>query len=351
MTIKTGREKIILFLISLITILPAACSVQANNSTATPTPWYTWTLGITKTFTSSPTSIVVYTRTPTPTPISTSTILVRASKPTETPYYLKNDFPNACREQYSDNATLISPDGNWLAEECFEQGGMQISNKTGTRTILVPSKDYYNDPSMPEHRASVRPVHWSNDGQYIYFTVTPEQWMEGGFISISELAPALYRLEIAGGKVSQFLRGIFYYSFSPTDRRLIEVQEYQHPAKIVIHDLKSGESKTITPVGDIPFSQVGSVVWSPDGLNFAFVAGYGNAYNDETDKQWIHSLIAVDLRDLSQQIIAKDIDQWIETVAWDASDLITYTIQGQETISYTYDYKSGTVNNQATATP
>jgi len=174
------------FIVLLAAILLSACTDQLPVLTQQPsiTPWKlppTWTPDM-RTFTPSPTSIIVFTHTPTLTPTSTPKPIVRTVSPTETPYYLKTDFSNACQEQYFDNWTLISPDKNWLAENCYAKGGLQISNKAGTRTLVVPFKKFYNDPEFPDLSGSMRPVHWTNDSAYIYFTVTPEQWMDGWWV-------------------------------------------------------------------------------------------------------------------------------------------------------------------------
>jgi len=353
---KTQLRFVIAFL--MITLL-SACNNQSTKITPQPsqTPLGlppTWTPD-TKTFTPSPTSSIVYTRTPTstsqPTPTTTET-----RKPSETPYYLKNDFPNACQSEYFGYDTLISPDTNWLAEFCYPEGKFQVSDKSGTKILHSDFKNYYYDPQYPALLGFMRPVHWTNDSQYIYFTVTPEQWMDGGNISISGLAPTLFRMKIANGEISQILSGIFYHSFSPTDRRLIEVQEYKRPVKLIIHDIKTGSSESLIPNSDSRYSQAGEVIWSPDGQKFIFVAAFGFEYGDEVSEPMIHSLILVNLSDASQQIIISEISDQIEPIKWDENDVITYNIfyysDGHETrLVYKYDYKSKTIFNQSTPTP
>lgn len=347
------------FVIVLMVILLSACKNQSTKITtqSSTTPLGlppTWTPD-TKTFTPSPTSIIVYSRTPTSTSRPTPTI-TKTLRPSETPYYLKADFPKACQEQYGGHSTLISPDRNWLAEDCYSFGGLQVSNKAREAKFLIPFKKFYNSPLYPNLSGSMRPVHWANDSQYIYFTVTPEGWMDGGNISISELAPSLYRMNISDGETSKILSGLFYHSFSPTDRRLIEVQEYKHPVKIIIHDITSGSNESLIPNGDSRYSQAGRAIWSPDGLKFIFVAGFGLEYGDEVSEPMAHSLIIVDLTNLVQQIVISEIPDEIEPVNWDANDVITYDIikyaNGHETrLVHKYDYKSKTAINQSTPTP
>lgn len=345
----------------LIITLLSACNNQSPEITHQPsiTPLGlppTWTPD-TKAFTPSPTSIIVYTRTPTFTPKPTSTI-TETLIPSETPYYLKTDFPNACQSEHFSFSydTLISPDANWLAEFCYPEGKFQVSDKSGTKILHSDFKNYYYDPQYPALLGSMRPVHWTNDSQYIYFTVTPEQWMDGGNISISELAPTLFRMKIANGEISQILSGIFYHSFSPTDRRLIEIQEYKRPVKLIIHDIKTGSSESLIPNNDSRYSQAGKVIWSPDGQKFIFVAAFGFEYGDEVSEPMILSLILVNLSNSSQQIIVSEISDQIEPIKWGENDVITYNIfyysGGHETrLVYEYDYGSKTIISQSTPTP
>ena len=141
--------------------------------------------------------------------------------PSPTLFLLKTKFTLACQDEFFDKYTKISPDGNWLAEYCSFNGTMQVSNQDGTKSYVVDSKDYFYDPDFPELSGSVYPVHWTNDSHFVYFTVTPEQWNDGGFLALDSFAPLLGRMDIGNGDVYKVLSGSFYHSFSPTDRRLI----------------------------------------------------------------------------------------------------------------------------------
>jgi hypothetical protein len=275
--------------------------------------------------------------------------------PNPTPFLLRTKFPNACQDEYYEDHTKISPNGEWLAESCFANGTMQVSNQAGTKMFVVDSKDYFTDPLFPELSGAVTPVHWTKDSHFIYFTVSPEQWNDGAYLALDSLAPLLCRMNIESGETTNVLSGRLYHSFSPTDRRLIEVQEFEHPLTLIVHDLQTGLSQKLVPDNNSKYSQAVRVIWSPDGLKFVFVAAYGGEYGDEVSEPNVQSLILVDLSNLSQRIILSEIPDFIEPVSWDENDLIVYRIMSYDdryqSTTYAYDYRKEEITGLPTVTP
>jgi hypothetical protein len=272
--------------------------------------------------------------------------------PEPTPFLLKPVFAKACSEAFIDYYMEISPDGNWLAEYCLLKNIFQVSNKSGTKLYTLDFQTLYMDPDNRD--GTIRPVHWTADNQYIYFTLTPEGWMDGGTFSISDLAPLLYRMQASNGEISKILSGLFYHSFSPTDRRMIEIQEYKHPLKLLIHDLKSGTSQTLIPAANAHYGHAGNVLWSPDGLKFVFVAAYGYDYGDEVSESNVQSLIFVDLASLSQQVVVTDLPAYIKPISWDENDMISCEISSNSEripTMYTYSYQQGKIIDISTPEP
>jgi hypothetical protein len=289
-----------------------------------------------------------------PNEIVTLEITQEIIAPSPTPFLLKTKFSKACQDEYYENHTKISPNGGLLAESCFTNGTMQVSNQDGTKMFVVDGKDYFSDPLFPELTGSVESVHWTKDSRFIYFTVTPEQWNEGAY-HLDSFAPLLCRLDIDSSEISEVLSGAFYHSFSPTDRRLIEVQEFEHPIKLIVHDLQTGLSQKLIPDNNSKYGQAVRVVWSPDGLKFVFVAAFGGEYGDEMNEPNVQSLILVDVEDLSQHLIISEIPDFIEPVSWDENDVIVYQIMNYEdryqTITYTYDYQKEEITVLPTIAP
>jgi hypothetical protein len=261
--------------------------------------------------------------------------------PSPTPFLLKSKFLKACQDEFYDDYTKISPDGTWLAESCFD-GTMQVSNQDGTKLFTVNNKDYFSDPYNPGLSGSVTPVHWTKDSSLIYFTVFPEQWNDG-VPSIDGFAPLLGRMDVKKGEIFIVFGGTLYHSFSPTDRRLVLVQEFKHPVKLIIRDLKTGLEQTLIPDNNPKYGQAGGIVWDPDGLKFVFVAGFGREYGDEVSEPNVQALILVDLSDLSQQTIISEIPDFIEPISWDENGIITYRITNymdyHQVTTYTYDHQ------------
>jgi hypothetical protein len=232
---------------------------------------------------------------------------------------------------------------------------MQVSDQDGTKMFVVDSSDYFSDPLFPELTGSVTPVHWTKDSHFIYFTVTPEQWNDGAYLALDSFAPLLGRMDIDKGDVVEVLSGSFYHSFSPTDRRLIEVQEFEHPVKLIVHDLQTGLSQTLIPDDNPKYGQAVRVIWSPDGLKFVFVAAFGGEYGDEVNEPNVQSLILVDLHDLSQRVIISEIPDFIETISWAENDVIVYRIRNYEdwyqVTTYNYDYQKEEITVLPTITP
>jgi len=274
--------------------------------------------------------------------------------PSPTPFLLKSKYPKACQVEYYESYTKISRNGEWLAESCFVNGTMQVSNQDG-KMFIVDSKDYFNDPLFPKLTGSVTPVHWTKDSHFIYFTVTPEQWNDGAYLALDSFAPLLCRMDVAIGEVSEILFGSFYHSFSPTDHRLIEVQEFEHPVKLIVHDLQTGLSQTLIPEDNSKYSQAVRVVWSPDGLKFVFVAAFGGEYGDEVNEPNVQSLILVDLNDLSQQMIISEIPDFIEPVSWDENDIIVYKVMDYlnqyQITTYAYNHQKEEISVLPTDIP
>ena len=275
--------------------------------------------------------------------------------PSSTPFLVMTKFPIACQDEFFSQYTKISPDGNWLAQDCSYNGTMKVSNQDGVSFFAVYSRDYFHDPNFPELTGSVTPVHWTNDSRFIYFTVTPEQWNDGGFLALDSFAPLLGQMDIGSGEIYTILTGAFYHSFSPTDRRLIEIQEFEHPIKLIIHDLSTGSYQTLIPDDNPKYSQGVRVVWSPDGIRFVFVAAYGGEFGDEVSEPNIQSLILVNLEDLSQRIILSEIPDFIEPISWDENDKIVYNVvnylDSYKETTYIYDYHSQEITTLPTKSP
>jgi Tol biopolymer transport system component len=188
---------------------------------------------------------------------------------------------------------FISPNGNWLAAQCApsERSNpkqnidlLEIVNKEG-KHWMIHAKDYDSD--------GVKSTYWSSDEKYLYFETRFNVDAFGGFACFfgSPGATSLYRLALDNGIVSNVLpadKTLYNFSFSPTGRKLA-----YRGSGLTILDLQTGEETNIN-VDAI----VGTLTWSPDGLELAYVTcqespdGYGinNDYAPKESAIKIYSL-------------------------------------------------------------
>lgn len=320
-----------------ITLSPgkSELSMTAVHS-ASITPW-------SETPHTQPTQLPIYT------PIVATAFTVEAIRetpePSRTIIPLLSNFSQVCQDAIDNRTIIISPDGNWLAEYCFAQNVLQVINRDGTIILRENLKDFYYKLGYPDDPGYILPVHWTKDSHYVYFVVSMEGWGEGGPYTISGSSPNLFRMSVPGGKTGLVVNGNFYYSFSPTDRHMIEIQEYKRLVKLIIHDIYTGSAETLIPIGRAQYCQAGSVVWSPDGKEFVFVAASNGKYSDNDGGDCeanIQSLILVDMSNFSQQLIIPANTIYIVPVSWDKNDLITYKLTeyingGEIVTTYVYD--------------
>lgn len=321
------------FMAALLLLVLSAC--QGNT---TPAATVT-TLQVMQTPLPSVTASPLPSATKLPTEISSQTPTPTQAPATDTlepaPTLPQASFAKTCyaNEYY----TKVSPNGLWLAEYCSD-GIMYVSNQDATKVFPVDIHDYYSNPLYPQMTGTLRPVHWSKDNHYIYFTARPEQWNDGVY-AISEYAPTLYRMDILDGEIIRILQGAFYHSFSPTERRMIEIQEFQQPIKIIIHDLKTGDIQTFVPNNDAKYGQAADVVWSQDGLRFVLVGAYGE-YIDQPNRS---DIILINLADSSQKVIVPEIEGSVTMLSWDESDNIFYRVYSytnNQTTTYAYNLQT-----------
>ncbi len=362
------KKYIFLFFIVNIFLLSACQNISVETlpmASASPSYFYTDTPIPTPTFTFTPTNILlpssvvkitpyVLTLTPSLTPFPTLTPSPDFSfKPTAaitpTPFDFKAQFPHSCKDK--NYQALVSPDGKWVAENCFGEKRMQISNQDGT-VYNIDGYDFYTPPvEYPDLWVEVSPQHWTKDSQYIFFTVNPERG-DGCVEWVSNYTSALGRLRVSDGQSSLILSGGFVaYSFSPTDRRLFEAQGFRQPVEVRVHDLVSGEIESFTPGNNPKFDQAGGAIWSPDGLHFVFIAGY-TADNCIPTR----SLILTGVNPHWQRTILEPAQGFIQDVHWTEGDVIKFTVQDYfsdpfVTTIYEYNFHAEKLNILYTSAP
>ena len=214
------------------------------------------------------------------------------------------------------DTALVSPDANWLAATClhdpmdYEQGvDLLLFDRNGNIKFRVVRKNIFNyRPEKPLQLGAVSPFHWSNDSQMLYFTLEDYR---GDAVVMDSRGP-LFGLNITTGVYTQITKGEFnHYSFSPTNRRLLVIDQDLIPLSISIMDLKSGMKNEIS----IPEARQGSdSLWSPDGTKFVFVTS-----DDYLQK---YSVILVDVVYLTYYMIISGHYDYFTPVKWGENNII-----------------------------
>jgi hypothetical protein len=257
---------------------------------------------------------------------------------------LKSIFPGMC-ESYP-WLILKSPDKNWLAQDCAYDS-LQIIKSDGSITRKITYKEIFGkSTNYPYNQGEISPKHWTSNSQYLYFSVGYCCWDPGLFM-LSETS-TLYRLNINNGTYSLTRSGLFDYSFSPTDRRITFIEELQSPPIVEIQDLTTGSVDKVKLGVDNKHNQASVDAWSSDGLKFAVSTVSGMDYNRDVDYLDKFSLIIIDVKDLSQKIIIKDMQtNYLRVLGWSDDNILTFQTgyQGfsEQVRNWQYDLNTDTL--------
>lgn len=227
---------------------------------------------------------------------------------------LATQFPQNCVPDFE--GVFESPNANWKAVDCpyLEGGGFHVFS-TSENTWTIPYSEVFEN--YPNDSGSIDALHWSKDGNYLYFTNHPccphTDTLSNG--------NTLFVLNLQTGEWKSIIDGYFnYFLFSPVENRLVYIICSQANAntKIDLHvlDLSTGQ-EDIIHIGN--FEQAGYGVWSPNGQQIALFAQKGNMY-DENEK---YSLVIMDLIKKTSNTIILDSLYAPQVINWSEDDVLT----------------------------
>lgn len=244
--------------LAIIAVFAGACTPQEVVATPSPSSFPTSTQ-ILKTNTPPFTQ----TLTPTATATATPTIDVVTALASEF------DVPVLC---LPGSMYLISKDQNWIGVDCKFQRKLIIANKsTGSKTVIP---FFELDKEAPDY-FSTRPLSWSSNNQYFYFTTRCCEPYEA-----SNQNGSLYRFDTAKETWDIFIHAVYdpYYFFSDNGDHLVYINHYpfENTISVVQYieigmiEISSNKSKRIVLTGYY-VSQASSYIWSKSDDEFTII--------------------------------------------------------------------------------
>ncbi len=217
---------------------------------------------------------------------------------------------------------MISADGNWLAEECdVVSSELSVVNMAGSFRKTITFRDIFGDEYPSGNAYRVFPLHWSNDLHTLYFSTNITGWESLPTVVSFYYDGSLYKLDLQSGNWAEVIHANqldrYFYSFSPTDRR-VAYPSYSYPdSSLNIFDLKTGEQYSLFLQG---FSEWGAVAWAPDGLSFAFTAAKWEEIGNFIDQKYTLYIFSVENQNLTA-IISNTSEKRIPSL-WSADDIL-----------------------------
>lgn len=329
--------KKIFIIIILLTFLNACSNATSTMTQAVP---IASSPSLTATFQSTPipTLSPIPTATPNPNKIKLQTTQQALDK-------IKSMFPEMCESNI-----MKSPDGNWLAQDCLYDS-LKIIKMDGTAKWEVKYLEIFGDSEYyPQIAGGISPKYWTIDSQYLYFSIY--SCCRDPLIMILSGTETLYKMRISDGKYSLTRKGYFDFSFSPTDRRATFIEELVSPLIVEIQELKSGMVSNVKLNVDNEHNQAKVDAWSSDGLRFAVKTVSGINYSHKVFYPDKFSLIVIDVNDLSQKFIVKDVQTIaLRVVEWTENNILIFQTGdeafSEPVVTWQYDLNTDTLTTPA----
>jgi len=200
--------RIEIIFICVVTLLLIACTPQETSVT----PFQQ----------SSPTSTQIQkTHTPTPiqTPRPTFTLTATPTVNTVTELASEFDVPAVCLFAYQ-----VSKDKNWIGADCNISHELIITQKDAKNKTTIPYQDILDkDPNA----FRIKPLSWSSDSRYFYFTTT----VCCSNYSQREDDGALYQYDTKNTIWDILVNASYkpYYFFSDDGKRFAYIKQYNNP--------------------------------------------------------------------------------------------------------------------------
>ncbi len=233
-------------------------------------------------------------------------VATQQATPSPSPSLSASAMPTPTRSQYFAEPDFIghSPDGRWTASAFgyYLPIWMRVARADGSDAWEVQSD------GDGWFEVMLRPVHWSVDGRYLYFTLAP---FVDGFVLYTD-GSGLQRLDLGDGQVTEILAGegeLQAFSISPDSARLAYVRNEEEAELLIVRDLSTGEELQWGLAETL--AQAGGITWSPDASALVVLVTWGFSWEDtRTD------LVLLNLRSGAREAVLEDDTRIFYRIAW-----------------------------------
>jgi hypothetical protein len=317
----------VLFLIvwlGLLLFVGVGCSV--GETAVTPTGTAVLIVESVDTHTPSPTTQPTVTSQPTAVPTSTpqptATItLTPIPTDTATPSPTGTVTPSPTPE-IQIAATLVSPQGNWVATLEEIDAGSQT-----TRTLKVTNSseqiEWIAETASGEsfYLSNPYPFSWSQNEQVFYFT----HLGFGDGCQAYGNGSDMHRLNLMTGEVEEVASGGYWFALSPDENRLAYLS---YKRGLVVHYLESdSETELQFNLGPEPeFWDVIDLMWSPDSNQILTIAVFDICFGPNST----YSLIRVDVNTLEQFVLVDGLKSLNRIIEWPEPEKALLELENQQ---------------------
>jgi hypothetical protein len=208
-----------------------------------------------------------------------------------------------------------SPDGKWMAQltVALPVGGASVGDNYYARLQIARTDravtwvvvDQWSHFGLGY--TTPRPLHWSGDGHYLYFTDAPAP--DG--CAVFDNGRDLQQVDLTNGHVKEIIPKVArVVSLSPDDQTLAYIPG-GGPSRLILRSLATGAERQVN-LSDEKDAQAGSIVWSPD----AQVVILTVAVHPCDPSQWRYSVVRIDTPTLALKTLIPDDRRSLRTVGW-----------------------------------
>jgi hypothetical protein len=211
--------------------------------------------------------------------------------------------------------TFSSPDGKWMAQltVALPVGGASVGDNYYTRLEIARTDHAVTWVAVDQWSrfglgyTTPRPLHWSGDGQYLYFTNAPTP--DG--CAVFANGEDLQQVDLKNGQVKEVVPKVAQVvSLSPDDQTLAYIPS-GGTLRLILRSLATGAERQVDLSGEKD-AQAGSIVWSPDTQVVILTV----AIHPCDPSQWRYSVERIDTPTMALKTLIPNGRRSLRTIGW-----------------------------------